>query len=146
MGHLGYCEFCGVRAPVAAVHYRQNTGMLVVRQSREWAGNACRDCGKSWFWKASIHTFFLGWWGTISFVLTPIFLIANIYNYVGVLRLQTLEATNRARLEDQRDYALNLLRSKDQATVIDVIARASGADVAEVETFVGRLQQESRPV
>src|SRR5262245_4906107 len=61
------CEFCGNQSSTLDVHYRQNTGALVMRYSKEWHGRACRDCSTSVFKKASLHTLVLGWWGTISF-------------------------------------------------------------------------------
>jgi hypothetical protein len=60
---------------------------LVVRFKKEWAGNACRSCGTSWFWKSTLHTLFLGPWGMISMILAPIFIVMNIASVVGVLRL-----------------------------------------------------------
>jgi hypothetical protein len=137
----GSCDFCGERAPLASVHFRQNTGMLVIRHSREWAGEACRDCGKQWFWKSTVHTFFLGWWGTISFVVTPIFIVLNIVSLVRALRLPTAEAMRREALDAQQEYARNLLRTKDRETVVDVLTRSSGAPRADVESFVFVLEQ-----
>jgi hypothetical protein len=107
-----------------------------MRQSRECAGAACRTCGLREFWKATLHTFFLGWWGTISFCVTPVFIVLNILSVVRVVRLPTAEALHREALEAQEDYARNLLRTKDEATVVDVLARSSGASRADVESFV----------
>jgi hypothetical protein len=89
---MGICNFCGDCTQTAPVHYRQNTGMLIMRQSREWPGDACRACSKRIFWQATIHTFFLGWWGTISFFATPIFIIGNIISLTRSLRLTATEA------------------------------------------------------
>jgi hypothetical protein len=135
---MGRCEFCGARAPVAPVHYRQNTGMLVVRQSKAWAGDACRGCGLRWFWKTTLHTFFLGWWGTISCVLTPIFLLGNLYSLTKTLGLPTAAAQQRQALEDQREYARNLA-TKDGATTVEVLSRATGTPPADVEAFLSTL-------
>lgn len=119
--------------------FRQNTGMLVMRQTREWAGCACRACGKSLFYKTSLHTLILGWWGTISMILTPIILVMNVWNVIRVLRLPTAVQVARSALEDQEEYARNLLRTKDRATVVSVLAQSSGAPVGEVESFLDRL-------
>ena len=135
------CEFCGERAPVTAVHYRQNTGMLIMRQSREWAGDACRTCGLRWFWKSTLHTFFLGWWGTISFIVTPFFILGNLHSLVKTLRIPSAPVVQRAALDGQADYARNLLATKDHATAVDVLARSTGASAEEVETFVKTLER-----
>jgi hypothetical protein len=77
---MSNCDACGTHAPLANVTFRQNTGMLVMRQSRTYEGDMCKSCARSYFWKATVHTMFLGWWGTISFILTPIFIATNIAN------------------------------------------------------------------
>ncbi len=136
---MGICDFCGRSAPVAPVCFRQNTGMLVVRQYREWAGCACAECGKRWFWKTTLHTFFLGWWGTISFVITPFLLVMNLFHGIKVMRLPSEEAAARDTLRDHEQYARNLLATKDRATVIDVLARSTGARPVDVERFVATL-------
>ena len=137
---MGSCQFCGVRAPVADVHYRQNTGMLVMRQSKEYAGQACRKCGLEWFWKSTLHTLFLGWWGTISFFVTPIFILGNVYSVTKALRLPSAAAQRKSALEGQAEYARNLLSTKDHATAVEVLARSTGATVDEVDAFVKTLE------
>jgi hypothetical protein len=114
--------------------------MLVMRQARTWEGHFCRTCSKSFFWKASIHTFFLGWWGTISLVLTPIFLIGNIANVVRTLSMPKAEALNRSALAAKREYAVAMLATKSRATVIDVLAKDTGATPDEVETFLNEIE------
>ena len=137
---MGHCEFCGARGPVAEVEYRQNTGMLVMRQTRTWSGSACRGCSLALFRRTTLHNLFLGWWGTISFFATPIFLIANVFHLVKTLRLPSIEAQNRGALEAQREYAQHLLASKDRATVVDVLQRQTGASDVEVQAFLDQLR------
>jgi hypothetical protein len=138
---MGSCDFCGARGPVTQVHYRQNTGMLVMRQSKEWAGNACRECGMSWFWKTMLHNLFLGWWGMISLIVTPIFILMNLGSMVKVLGLPKAQVAARAQLEEHSDYARNLLATKDRATVIEQLVRVSGASETEVYAFVEALEK-----
>ena len=40
--------------------------------------NVCRSCGMSAFKSMTLTKLFLGWWGLISFIMTPIILIMNI--------------------------------------------------------------------
>ncbi len=139
MSHLGDCQFCGQRGPVAAVHYRQNTGCFVVRFRKDWAGDACRGCGVSWFWKATLHTLFLGPWGLISMIATPIFIVLNVVSVSNVLRLPRMEEMRKAALAEQREYAMNLLRTKDRVTVAEVLGRSTGASAEQIERFLRDL-------
>src|SRR5436190_983251 len=77
------CDACRTYAPVMNATYHQNTGMLMMRQHRQASGAFCRGCHFRVFWRFSLHTFFLGWWGTISFVLTPIFLLNNMGLFIA---------------------------------------------------------------
>jgi hypothetical protein len=52
-----------------------------MRYTRSFKGNMCRFCAKKIFKKVEIHNFFFGWWGTVSFIVTPAYLLANIHNY-----------------------------------------------------------------
>lgn len=139
---MGHCDFCGASGPVTDVHYRQNTGMLVMRQSKEWVGNACKPCGSKWFWKSTLHNIFLGWWGTISLIVTPFFILGNIASFVKVIGLPKAETKvlGPAYLHTQRDYALNLLDTKPRAEVIDQLTRSCGASRADVDAFVAELE------
>ena len=72
------CQVCGRAVPTARVHLMQNIGMLVARQSKTLQGDVCRSCGMTAFKSMTLTTLFLGWWGVISFIMTPIILIMNI--------------------------------------------------------------------
>jgi len=74
------CERCGGPGPTRLATFRQNIGMLVVRQSRTYSAFFCKACVRSLFWSTTLTTLVLGWWGTISFFVTPVFLIMNIVN------------------------------------------------------------------
>jgi len=71
------CASCGLQAPTKRVEFRQNIGMLITRQSVKRSGFMCRRCIWAYFKSFTLTTLFLGWWGMISFVVTPIFLINN---------------------------------------------------------------------
>jgi hypothetical protein len=72
------CQVCQRAVPTVSVTLMQNIGMLVARQSKTLRGPLCRPCGIQAFKSMTLTTMFLGWWGVISFFLTPIFLIANL--------------------------------------------------------------------
>jgi hypothetical protein len=76
------CKVCGLEAPVKYVNFSQNIGMLFARSSSNVSGNLCRRCIKKYFKAFTLTTFFLGWWGLISCLITPFILVSNIYNYL----------------------------------------------------------------
>src|SRR5437879_13155056 len=50
-------------------------------------GLLCRDCIGAKFWTMSLVTLVCGWWGVISFFVTPFFLIGNVLAYLGAANL-----------------------------------------------------------
>jgi hypothetical protein len=65
----------------------QNIGMVVTRQWNKIEGNLCRRCIGAYFRSFTLTTLFLGWWGVISFCVTPLILLNNIARYLLALRL-----------------------------------------------------------
>jgi hypothetical protein len=55
--------------------------MLYARREYATAGDFCRPCLTSAFWHHTLRNVTLGWWGTISFVMTWVFLFGNIATY-----------------------------------------------------------------
>ncbi len=135
------CELCGHHGPVAELTFHQNTGMLIMRRHQAYRANACRACHTGLFFRASLHTLFLGWWGTISFVLTPLFLLNNLWMLGVAQSLPAAQVLARKALEDQREYALNLLATKDEATVVEVLVKVTGAPSQDVWLFVRGLRR-----
>ena len=88
------CQVCGRQVPTAQVTLNQNIGMLVARQSKTLSGNVCRDCGMRAFKSMTLTTFFLGWWGVISLILTPIFLIGNLVAWGSLRALPSGDESN----------------------------------------------------
>jgi hypothetical protein len=48
----------------------------------------CRRCIAAYFKSYTLTTFFLGWWGMLSFFMTPFILLNNIGRYLASLTLQ----------------------------------------------------------
>lgn len=61
--------------------------MFLTRRSASIEGNLCRRCISKYFKSYTLTTLFLGWWGVISFVVTPFILLNNITRYVAALSL-----------------------------------------------------------
>jgi hypothetical protein len=77
------CQNCGRAAETKHVVYYQNIGVLVMRFFRQAKGNFCRDCSSRFFWRYTLTTLVLGWWGIISFFVTLFVLGNNIVRWIG---------------------------------------------------------------
>jgi hypothetical protein len=82
------CRACGVEAPTRYVVFYQNIDLLVLRTHRSVEGHLCKPCIHRFFWEFTAITLFLGWWGVISFFVTPFFLLNNLGYYVSCLGLK----------------------------------------------------------
>ncbi len=80
---VSICQNCGRLGQTKKVKFRRHIGALVLRFERTIDGNLCRDCIADYFWKYSLITLFLGWWGIISLIVTPFILLSNVGNYIG---------------------------------------------------------------
>jgi len=87
------CQLCGCQAPTKHVTFRQNIGALVMRFHKKLEGDFCKSCINQNFWKMTLTTLAVGWLGMISLVVAPIFIIANIVQYLGCLGLPSASAT-----------------------------------------------------
>ena len=130
------CQTCGVEAPVRYVEFRQNIGALVVRFSKEVKGNLCKKCIHSHFWSMTLINLSIGWFGTISIVLAPIFSIINIVQYLSALGLERVPAGARApmltpeavqKLNPFSQELINRLEQNEELADVarDVASRAS---------------------
>lgn|SRR3990172_6977851 len=85
------CQLCGSLAETKNVEFYQNIGMLFARQYSSAKGRFCKKCIDKEFKKRTITTFFLGWWGTISFIITPFYLLNNIVRFVPTIGMKQEE-------------------------------------------------------
>jgi len=86
------CQACGVAAETKYVSFHQNIGALIIRFPKSISGNLCKRCIHKHFWSMTPTTMFLGWWGTISLIITPFLLINNIGRYVVCLGMPPVPA------------------------------------------------------
>jgi hypothetical protein len=84
-----FCQVCGAAAPTQYVALHQNIGLLVMRFYQGVEGNLCKSCINSYFWSYTGVNMLLGWWGMISLIITPFFLINNTYYYLSALGLES---------------------------------------------------------
>jgi hypothetical protein len=82
-GTPGVCQACGKTGPTHYVEFQQNIGLVVLRLHRAVKGRLCAPCVRQQFGSMTTVTLIAGWWGVISFFLTPIILIGNVVQYLG---------------------------------------------------------------
>lgn len=79
------CQSCGVEAPCKHTEFHQNIGAFVLRFHRSAKGNLCKNCIHKHFWQMTFINATLGWWGVISFFVTPVFILINVFHYLAAL-------------------------------------------------------------
>src|SRR5687767_13497327 len=82
------CQSCGIEAPTKYSAYYRNIGALVMRFSNSVEGNLCKSCQHKFFWQYTLVNLTVGWWGVISLVVTPFFVLNNVYRYLTALGME----------------------------------------------------------
>jgi hypothetical protein len=80
------CRQCG-SVPAAQVTFRGHRGLILLMQFLSAQGPFCRDCGIATFRTMTSRTLVQGWWGWLSFVITPFVLLINLVRVRKVSRL-----------------------------------------------------------
>ena len=93
------CTACGRNAPTQYVEFYQNIGVFVMRFYKEVKGNLCKKCINHYFLKFTLTTATVGWFGMISMILTPIFIVNNLIRYCGALGLKSGDPIERPPTE-----------------------------------------------
>ena len=137
------CQNCGIEAPTKYVAFHQNIGALVMRFSKTAEGRMCKDCVHKTFWEFTLINLFLGWWGVISFIVTPFFILNNVGRYLFCLGMEPVppdavqpELTNEvvARIQPYTDDLIAQMNAGDEferiAEDISQKARVSQGQVA----------------
>lgn len=149
-----YCENCGCEAPTRYVSFHQNIGLLILRLYNGTTGNLCKRCINSTFWKYTAINLTLGWWGIISLILTPIFVIINLCYYIPCLTMAP-PAPNAAppqltddffqRIAGHNDYLFQRLQQGENLQHLsqDVAMRA-GVTPGQVALYVRAMIAQSQ--
>jgi hypothetical protein len=77
------CQACHRVAPTKQVTFRQNIGAIILRFPKTIRGSLCKRCIDKYFWEMTTITFFLGWWGVISFFYTLFSIPQNVAQFIG---------------------------------------------------------------
>jgi hypothetical protein len=150
------CQVCGVEAPTKYVAFYQNIGALLMRFSKSIEGNLCKSCIHKHYWGMTGTTFFLGWWGTISVIITPFLILNNTGRYLFCLGMPRVpegatapvltEAAVEKLLPHLEILFERLNAGEDFRTVTESIAQQTGVTPGQVVLFVRAIveQQQSQ--
>jgi|HubBroStandDraft_1064217.scaffolds.fasta_scaffold69288_1 hypothetical protein len=140
------CQCCGIEAPTKYVEFYYNIGALVVRFTRSVRRYQCKRCIHKNFWKYTLLDLTLGWWGMISMIMTPIFLIQNISRYLGAMSLPSPPANAGPPVVTDREIAklapflaetTARLNQKEPLNIVaQDIARRAGTTPGQVVTYL----------
>ncbi|MCE9546809.1 MAG: hypothetical protein K8T25_15120 [Planctomycetia bacterium] len=139
------CQTCGADAPTKYVEFYQNIGVLVMRFHQSIKGNMCKPCIHKHFWQYTLVNTTLGWWGMISIIVTPFFIINNTVRYILCLGMDPPSGSGPPQLTDDivnrlQPHAQQLFARLNNGEKLDVvagdIARMSGATPGQVLLFL----------
>jgi ssDNA-binding Zn-finger/Zn-ribbon topoisomerase 1 len=85
------CQCCGRVAQTKHVALYRSIGMIIMRQSASIKGDFCKKCASFYFWEYTLTTLAAGWWSPTSFVLSPFYILINIFYYLRTLKMETPE-------------------------------------------------------
>lgn len=143
-----------MEAPTRKVQFHKHTGMLIMMQHGQFGGNLCKRCIGKYFTKFTGWTAVAGWWGMISFFITPCVLLWNTGLYLSTLGLPapapgaepprlTQEAVDK--LEPYADRLFSALNSgKPHKQVADEIAALAGVTPVQVLLYVSAVVESSK--
>lgn len=148
------CQACGIEAPTKPGAYYQNIGALVMRFHKRVQGNLCKRCHHKYFWKYTATNLTLGWWGYISVVLTPCFIVNNVVRYIAAATLPKPSPDAKVpvitdaivgKLDRYRQELIQRLNGGEQLeTVAPDMARRSGVTPGEVVVYVQWLVRQQK--
>lgn len=147
------CQSCGENGDTKHVVFYQNIGMVIMRSSRTVEGELCKTCINDVFWKFTLITLVLGWWGMISLIVTPLFLINNVGRFLGTIGMKAPGSTPAASrptgslTDDARarltPFAVEIQARLDAGEPRDIIcetvARKAGVSAHQAELMAGEL-------
>ena len=148
------CQVCGVEAPTRRVEFYQNIGALVMRFRRSIKGNLCKSCIHKSFWKFTLVNLTLGWWGVISLICTPFFIVNNLVRYIGCLGMPPvpvgavpprLTPESITAIQPKQDLLIiRISAGEPLETVAADVAAISGVTPGQVCLYVRALADASR--
>ena len=148
-----FCQSCGVEAPTKYVAFYQNIGALVMRFTRTIEGNLCKSCIHRHFWKFTLVNVTLGWWGIHSLIVTPFFLLNNLFRYLFCLGMPSAAGARRPELTAEavqrigphtEEILARLNRSEPVQALLGDIAARAGVTPGQVALYIHELAAASQ--
>lgn len=145
------CQACGIEAPTQYVEFHYNIGLLIVRTQKSLKGTLCKTCITKNFREFTLINLLAGWWGVISFFVTPVFLVQNIIQYVKVRSLAPVPVgakppeLDAKALQWLQPYANELRTRLSQGEhielLIEEISGRADASPGQVQLYIATLVQ-----
>ena len=145
------CQACGVEAPTKHVAFYRNIGLLVMRFTNSAEGHLCKSCIHKYFWQYTLTDLLLGWWGVISFIITPFLILNNIVRYLLCLGMDPVPPGAKQpvltdeiidRLKPYTEDLFERIRAGDALEqVVDSIAMRANVTPGQVTLYVFLLTQ-----
>jgi hypothetical protein len=83
VGAMKPYQLCRSMRSTQRVTFYRNNDMLLVRQTRVITADVCKTCMTKNYWEFMSKNLLLGPWGTISLMVTPVYLVTNTWSYVA---------------------------------------------------------------
>jgi hypothetical protein len=154
MAHGIICQACGVEAPARYVEFYQNVGALVVRFHKRMKGNLCKRCIHKTFWKYTLTTTAIGWCGTVSLFVAPIFVVNNVARYVAALglppvppgaKVPVVDAAAAVKLQPHRAELVRRINAGEQLVpVAQAIAKKARVTPGQVVRYLSDMASANR--
>jgi hypothetical protein len=147
------CQSCGVEAPTKYVAFYQNIGALVMRFSSTVEGNLCKSCIHKHFWKFTLVNMTLGWWGLHSLIITPFFLLNNLFRYLACLAMPSAVGARAPQLTAEavqrigpftEEIVARLNRGEQVQSLLADIANRASVTPGQVALFIQHLAAASQ--
>ena len=128
------CQTCGIEAPTRSVQFHAHTGMLIMMRHSQIGGKQCKNCINKHFTQYTGWTALAGWWGMVSFFITPCVLVWNTGLWLSTLGLQA--PPPGARPPELTDEAVEKLGPYTER-IFDALN--GGKKVPEMAEEIGKL-------
>ena len=138
------CPECNEELKLVPVWYLQGVGVIVLFFMNQTRGFLCRSCSHTTFLRKTIWTVVGSPWSVVGILVGPWYVLSNVLFLLRSYWPTSYKKEANVALDGYREYAMNLLRTKDEDTVIDVLQKQSGVPRPHIAAYVSKLRAESR--
>jgi hypothetical protein len=142
------CQVCRAEAATRYVEFYSNIGILFRRVERSIKGHLCKSCIASYFWEFTLTSLFLGWWGVISLLVNPFFILNNVFRFLGCLFMPGAPGGAATAPSGSLQSYLETIRTRLNAgvgllQVSQEISEASGYHIEDVYPYVMAVSRDN---